>query len=485
MPTNLHTTHAAETFNWVWDSGTDEWVKMTQPGGAGGGDGAILDGVSSAIKATVFDYTNSNPLAVRLTDTTGDYAAAGGGTEYTEDVAAPADPVGKALTVRRRDALVSEVTTDGDWIAANSTGKGEVYVKHVDAIPTTPPSNASTNVTQFGGTNLSTGTGAGGAGIPRVTVSDDSVVGIAAGSAVIGHVITDTTSTTAVTQATAANLQATTIASNTTTFLGFNASGQTLDVTVTGMATVIVTTSGVASSGVLSFTASNNNGTTFKTVRGLLLSPTAGSPAIRSSLPADGSIAGTLSFTIAGMTTFRVASSSWGAGIVIVFVSAQANSLPETHLVVLDPAFNPVPVGGIFQTSPPTLTDGQTATAQYTAAQNLKTDLTTVSGSALSLGQKTSALSVPVVLASDSAQPAAAAASTAVDTTDHDLQQQLLDETRAIRLGIQLLVDWMNPEASVVRPLPRPATSKINYQPSAEENELIEMARSLRDDEDL
>jgi hypothetical protein len=34
----------------------------------------------------------------------------------------------------------------------------------------------SQNVTQFGGTNISTGTGAGGAGIPRVTVSNDSNV---------------------------------------------------------------------------------------------------------------------------------------------------------------------------------------------------------------------------------------------------------------------------------------------------------------------
>jgi len=33
------------------------------------------------------------------------------------------------------------------------------------------------NVTQFGSTNIATGTGAGGAGIPRVTVSNDSVVG--------------------------------------------------------------------------------------------------------------------------------------------------------------------------------------------------------------------------------------------------------------------------------------------------------------------
>jgi hypothetical protein len=42
------------------------------------------------------------------------------------------------------------------------------------SVTTTPPSNASTNVTQFGGTNVSTGTGTGGAGIPRVTISNDS-----------------------------------------------------------------------------------------------------------------------------------------------------------------------------------------------------------------------------------------------------------------------------------------------------------------------
>lgn len=36
------------------------------------------------------------------------------------------------------------------------------------------PANQSVNAAQFGGTNVSTGTGAGGAGIPRVTISNDS-----------------------------------------------------------------------------------------------------------------------------------------------------------------------------------------------------------------------------------------------------------------------------------------------------------------------
>lgn len=38
------------------------------------------------------------------------------------------------------------------------------------------PANQSVNIAQFGGTNVSTGTGAGGAGIPRVTLSNDSAL---------------------------------------------------------------------------------------------------------------------------------------------------------------------------------------------------------------------------------------------------------------------------------------------------------------------
>lgn len=53
----------------------------------GAGDGAIQDGANSAIEATVLDYSNSNPLAVRLTDTSGDYIAAGAGTQYADGAA--------------------------------------------------------------------------------------------------------------------------------------------------------------------------------------------------------------------------------------------------------------------------------------------------------------------------------------------------------------------------------------------------------------
>lgn len=111
----------------------------------GSGNGAILDGVDSAIKATVLDYASSNPLAVRLTDTAGDYVSAGAGTQYTEDVAAAADPIGTALIVVRNDGRTGGITsTDGDNIAVRGTNAGELYVKHVDAIPVTDNGGALT-----------------------------------------------------------------------------------------------------------------------------------------------------------------------------------------------------------------------------------------------------------------------------------------------------------------------------------------------------
>src|SRR3990167_1790266 len=56
----------------------------------GAGDGAILDGVTSSIKATVKDYANSNPLTVVVVDTNGDAASIGGGTQYNQGGAAGA-----------------------------------------------------------------------------------------------------------------------------------------------------------------------------------------------------------------------------------------------------------------------------------------------------------------------------------------------------------------------------------------------------------
>lgn len=99
------------------------------------------------------------------------------------------------------DRWTGAVTQSGTWNVGTLTTITNVV--HIDdnagsltvdgTVTTTPPANASTNVAQFGGTNVSTGTGAGGVGIPRVTVSNDSTVGLVAGTALVGKVGIDQT----------------------------------------------------------------------------------------------------------------------------------------------------------------------------------------------------------------------------------------------------------------------------------------------------
>lgn len=136
---------------------------LVTSGGSSGADGAILDGVDTAIKATVKDLTNSNPLSTQIVDANGDAITSfGGGTQYTEDAAAAADPVGNMLITRRKDTLsATEVSADGDNIALNATNKGQLHVKLADTVTVDPsgvtspvslasvPSHAVTNAGTF------------------------------------------------------------------------------------------------------------------------------------------------------------------------------------------------------------------------------------------------------------------------------------------------------------------------------------------------
>lgn len=161
-----------------------------------GSDGAITDGVDADIKATVLDYTNSNPVAVRLTDTNGDYIAAGAGTQYTEDAAAAGNPIGNALIVVRDDARSGTLTNaDGDNVAVRGTNAGEMYVKHVDAIPVTD--NAGSLTVDNEGITTIAGAVAGTemqvdvvAALPAGTnnIGDVDILSIAAGDNNIGNV---------------------------------------------------------------------------------------------------------------------------------------------------------------------------------------------------------------------------------------------------------------------------------------------------------
>lgn len=78
------------------------------------------------------------------------------GTQYVEDAVAAADPTGTALIAVRNDARSGSLTSaDGDNVALRGTNSGEIYVKHVDAIPVTDNAGSLT-VDQPTGTNLHT-----------------------------------------------------------------------------------------------------------------------------------------------------------------------------------------------------------------------------------------------------------------------------------------------------------------------------------------
>lgn len=145
---------------------------------------------------------------------------------------------GNVTVIQGTGTNLHTVLDSGTTVVTQGTGTNLHTVVDSGAITvsgtvtTTPPSNASTNVTQFGSNNVVTGTGASGVGIPRVTVSNDSTVGLVAGTAVIGHVIADTGSTTAVTgnvAITAASLPLPTGAAQDSTLTGGTAKTQIVD----------------------------------------------------------------------------------------------------------------------------------------------------------------------------------------------------------------------------------------------------------------
>lgn len=146
----------------------------------------------------------------------------------------------------------------------------------------------SSNITEFGSNPVVTGVGASGLGIPRVTVSNDSTVGLNAGSNNIGSItnITGTVSlptgaataalqttgntslstiaTNSVTQATAANQTNVQSAPGTSTSTAMTIQGNSLAIPVPVSGTVASTTTGtpIANSPVYNAYASSNITTT-------------------------------------------------------------------------------------------------------------------------------------------------------------------------------------------------------------------------------
>lgn len=99
----------------------------------GGGDGAILDGVSALIKATVLDYANSNPVAVRLTDTSGDYVSPSGGVTGggTEAAALRVTVANDSTGVLSVDDNAGSLTVDGT-VTANLSATDNAVLDQIE-----------------------------------------------------------------------------------------------------------------------------------------------------------------------------------------------------------------------------------------------------------------------------------------------------------------------------------------------------------------
>lgn len=135
----------------------------------GAGNGSILDGADTAIKATVKDLTNANPLTVAIVDTSGDQIASfGGGTQYTEgDTDATItgtaflweDGANTLATVSAANPLpvLASIDTTGLATAAGQT----TIIGHVDGIETllgtmdADTSNLSTKIDTIAGDTTS------------------------------------------------------------------------------------------------------------------------------------------------------------------------------------------------------------------------------------------------------------------------------------------------------------------------------------------
>ena len=90
---------------------------------------SIHDGTT---KATVRELGTNDALNVSICDSTGaQISTFGGGTQYTEDVAAATDPVGTSVNLIRSDTPSALVSANGDNVAQRGTNYGAAYTQVV------------------------------------------------------------------------------------------------------------------------------------------------------------------------------------------------------------------------------------------------------------------------------------------------------------------------------------------------------------------
>lgn len=85
----------------------------------------ITDGTNDV---TLLNLTNSKPVPTAIVDASGNQITTfGGGTEYTEDAASAADPVGGVQILVRKDTPAAITSTDGDNVAQRGSNFGGAY----------------------------------------------------------------------------------------------------------------------------------------------------------------------------------------------------------------------------------------------------------------------------------------------------------------------------------------------------------------------
>lgn len=419
-----------------------------------GADGAIVDGVSAAIRATIFDLTNSNPLATQIVDANGDpITSFGGGTQYNQGtVSTSTDTLTMMGCVRADTAAVASGVIDGDrarciidstgriWTFAAQSGTWNVGTVTtltsitnpvtvtdgagalnviVDSLPTVTVTDGAgalnvivdsgtTTVTQGTGTNLHTVVDSGtistitnavtvtdGAGALNVIVDSLPTVTVTDGAGAL-NVIVDS-GTTTVTQATGTNLH-TVIDSGTTTVT---------QATGTNLHTVV--DSGVITSITNSVTVTDGSGAMNVIVdSGTLTAVTAITNALPTGTNTIGAFTGTSADNSANATLklpvlpslANAAAPSWTEGRQVPLSVDLAGNLRVNSTgggVTDNSAFTigtttQSPIGGVYKDSAAVLTDGVTAAVRMTEYRGLYT--TPLDGNGIESGTRLNPLAV-------------------------------------------------------------------------------------------
>lgn len=165
-----------------------------------------LSTISTNSTTQIASLGTTNSKLTTINTTLGSPFQAGGSIGNASFGVSGSLPAGSAVIGHVINDTGSTTAVTGNVTAIQATGSN-LHVA-VDSAPTTTVSGTVTvnqgtsntttqswpmNVASFGSTAVSTGAGAGGAGIPRVTVSNDSTVGLVAGSAIVGKVGIDQT----------------------------------------------------------------------------------------------------------------------------------------------------------------------------------------------------------------------------------------------------------------------------------------------------